>query len=64
MGLLLLLHMLLNVLLLAQDMLCQDIILNFPEHGIHLRFEPKSQRLRLIEAYDLTRAQVCPSVCP
>mmetsp|Transcript_461 Transcript_461/g.1060 ORF Transcript_461/g.1060 Transcript_461/m.1060 type:complete len:655 (+) Transcript_461:52-2016(+) len=35
-----------------------DIVLNFPEAGMHLRFEPVSQRLRLIEVYDLTRMQV------
>jgi Uncharacterised protein family (UPF0183) len=45
-----------------QDMLDQDIVLNLPEHGIHLRFEPKSQRLRLIEAYDLSRSQVMKAV--
>ena len=36
----------------------QDIVINFPEHGFHLRFEPRSQRLRLIEVYDVTRLQV------
>lgn len=35
-----------------------DIILNFPEHGMHLRFEPSSQQLRLIEIYDVSRMQV------
>lgn len=44
--------------MLHQDLLSQDIIFNLPEHGIHLRFDPRSQRLRLIEAYDLSRAQV------
>eukprot|EP00884_Botryococcus_braunii_P022641 jgi/Botrbrau1/9060/Bobra.0376s0034.2 len=39
-------------------MLLEDIILNLPEHGIHLRFDSRSQRLRLIEGYDLTRAEV------
>lgn len=42
----------------VQAMLEQDIILNFPEHGLHLRFEPSSQRLRLIEVYDTSRIQV------
>ena len=42
-----------------QALLDQDLILNFPEHGMHLRFEPSSQRLRLIEVYDISRMQVC-----
>ena len=41
-----------------QVVFCQDIVINFPEHGFHLRFEPRSQRLRLIEVYDVTRLQV------
>lgn len=41
-----------------QDMLQNDIILNFPEHGMHLRFEARTQRLRLIEVYDMSRLQV------
>ncbi len=32
-------------------------MINFPEHGLHLRFEPRSQRLRLIEVYDVSRLQ-------
>ncbi|KAL0047926.1 hypothetical protein WJX82_003400 [Trebouxia sp. C0006] len=35
-----------------------DILLNFPEHGVHLMFESSSQKLRLIEVYDLSRLQV------
>jgi len=41
-----------------QETACSDIILNFPESGMHLRFEPVSQRLRLIEVYDLSRMQI------
>ena len=41
-----------------QVVFSQDIVINFPEHGFHLRFEPRSQRLRLIEVYDVTRLQV------
>jgi len=43
---------------LQETVSCKDIILNFPEAGMHLRFEPYSQRLRLIEIYDLSRMQV------
>lgn len=39
----------------------QDIVVNFPEHGMHLRFEPRSQRLRLVEVYDVSRLQVSPA---
>lgn len=39
-------------------MLDHDLILNLPEHGMHLRFEPRHQRLRLIEIYDISRVQV------
>uniref|UniRef100_A0A061R1P5 Upf0183 protein n=2 Tax=Tetraselmis sp. GSL018 TaxID=582737 RepID=A0A061R1P5_9CHLO len=42
----------------AESVGCRDIVLNFPEAGMHLRFEPHSQRLRLIEVYDLSRMQV------
>ncbi|BDA50963.1 probable UPF0183 protein C16orf70 homolog at N-terminal half [Coccomyxa sp. Obi] len=42
----------------TQALFDQDIVINFPEHGMHLRFEPRSQRLRLIEVYDLSRLQV------
>lgn len=41
-----------------QALFDQDIVINFPEHGFHLRFDPRSQRLRLIEVYDVTRLQV------
>ena len=49
-----------------------DILLNFPEHGVHLIFESSSQKLRLIEVYDLSRLQVrllshsfgCSSLAP
>ena len=41
----------------TQGQLEQDIVINFPEHGLHLRFEPRSQRLRLIEVYDVSRLQ-------
>jgi len=41
-----------------QALLEHDLILNFPEHGMHLRFDPSSQRLRLIEVYDVSRMQV------
>jgi hypothetical protein len=33
-------------------------VLALPEHGFHLRFDPRSQRLRLIEVTDLSRLQV------
>lgn len=42
----------------------QDILLNLPEHGMHLRFQAKSQRLRLIEIYDISRMEVCLSLVP
>lgn len=45
-------------ILVLQVLFHQDIVINFPEHGFHLRFEPRSQRLRLIEVYDVTRLQV------
>lgn len=35
-----------------------DLLVNLPEHGMHLCFEGSSQRLRLIEVYDLSRLQV------
>ena len=41
-----------------QAILDHDLILNLPEHGVHLRFEAVSQRLRLIEIYDNSRIQV------
>ena len=40
---------------------CDEVILlKFPEHGMHLVFDAKSQKLRLIEVYDLSRVQVRP----
>jgi hypothetical protein len=41
----------------VQALFDQDIIINFPEYGMHLRFEPRSQRLRLVEVYDVSRLQ-------
>eukprot|EP00258_Populus_trichocarpa_P044613 XP_024460632.1 UPF0183 protein At3g51130 isoform X3 [Populus trichocarpa] len=35
-----------------------DIVLSFPDHGFHLRFDPWSQRLRLIEIFDVKRLQM------
>jgi hypothetical protein len=35
-----------------------DLVISFPEHGFHLRFEPRSQRLRLIEVFDVQRLQM------
>ncbi|XP_028807268.1 UPF0183 protein At3g51130-like isoform X3 [Neltuma alba] len=35
-----------------------DIVISFPDHGFHLRFDPWSQRLRLIEIYDVKRLQM------
>ncbi|XP_064991225.1 PHAF1 protein At3g51130-like isoform X8 [Musa acuminata AAA Group] len=35
-----------------------DIVISFPDHGFHLRFDPWSQRLRLIEVYDVKRLQM------
>ena len=43
-----------------QEFLEHDVILCLPEHGMHLRFEPTSQRLRLIEIYDISRMEVNP----
>lgn len=44
--------------MIAQDLFDHDLIINFPEHGMHLRFEPSRQQLRLIEIYDVSRMQV------
>jgi len=49
-------------LLFFQALFDQDVVINFPEHGMHLRFEPRSQRLRLVEVYDLSRLQVSLSL--
>ncbi|GJN39342.1 hypothetical protein PR202_gb28453 [Eleusine coracana subsp. coracana] len=35
-----------------------DFVISFPDHGFHLRFDPWSQRLRLIEIYDVKRLQL------
>nr|DAD40414.1 TPA_asm: hypothetical protein HUJ06_014737 [Nelumbo nucifera] len=35
-----------------------DIVISFPDHGFHLRFDPWSQRLRLIEVFDIKRLQM------
>ncbi|KAJ6831427.1 UPF0183 protein-like isoform X2 [Iris pallida] len=35
-----------------------DTVISFPDHGFHLRFHPWSQRLRLIEVYDVKRLQM------
>ena len=42
----------------VQDLLHHDLVLNLPEHVMHLLFDPHTQRLRLIEVYDLSRMQV------
>ena len=44
--------------LLLQASHKQDLILSFPEHGLHLIFNGINQRLRLIEVFDLSRTQV------
>ncbi|XP_008775646.1 UPF0183 protein At3g51130 isoform X1 [Phoenix dactylifera] len=41
-----------------QEPLKLDIVISFPDHGFHLRFDPWSQRLRLIEVYDVKRLQM------
>lgn len=35
-----------------------DIVISFPDHGFHIRFDPWSQRLRLIEVFDIKRLQM------
>lgn len=35
-----------------------DMVISFPDHGFHLRFDPWSQRLRLIEIFDIKRLQM------
>ena len=44
--------------MLLQGSTQQDILLYFPEHGLHLIFDGASQMLRLIEVLDLSRVQV------
>ncbi|KAL0847706.1 hypothetical protein Bca101_020952 [Brassica carinata] len=41
-----------------EDPLKLDVVISFPDHGFHLRFDPWSQRLRLIEIYDVKRLQM------
>jgi hypothetical protein len=41
-----------------EEPLRYDLVASFPEHGFHLRFEPRSQRLRLIEVFDIQRLQM------
>ncbi|CAO2828053.1 unnamed protein product [Amaranthus hypochondriacus] len=41
-----------------EDPLKLDMVISFPDHGFHLRFDPWSQRLRLIEIYDVKRLQM------
>jgi hypothetical protein len=43
---------------MVQEPLKVDLVISFPEHGFHLRFEPRSQRLRLIEVFDVQRLQM------
>ncbi|EXC35396.1 hypothetical protein L484_026721 [Morus notabilis] len=41
-----------------EDPLKLDIVISFPDHGFHLRFDSWSQRLRLIEIFDVKRLQM------
>eukprot|EP00249_Psilotum_nudum_P003120 c16442_g1_i1 orf=280-1410(+) len=41
-----------------EDPLLHDVVISFPEHGFHLRFEPYSQRLRLIEVFNVQCVQM------
>lgn len=41
-----------------EDPLRLDIVISFPDHGFHLRFDPWSQRLRLVEIFDVKRLQM------
>ncbi|XP_021274630.1 UPF0183 protein At3g51130 isoform X5 [Herrania umbratica] len=51
-----------HVKLYDEEPLKQDIVISFPDHGFHLRFDPWSQvlfsRLRLIEIFDIKRLQM------
>ncbi|XP_073012139.1 PHAF1 protein At3g51130 [Typha latifolia] len=47
-----------HVKYLDEEPLKLDIVISFPDHGFHLRFDPWSQRLRLIEIYDVKRLQM------
>ncbi|XP_057816067.2 PHAF1 protein At3g51130 isoform X2 [Cryptomeria japonica] len=41
-----------------EEPLMLDLVVSFPDHGFHLRFESSSQRLRLIEVFDVQRLQM------
>ncbi|CAM8915597.1 unnamed protein product [Rhodiola kirilowii] len=47
-----------HVKYLDEDPLKLDIVISFPNHGFHLRFDPHSQRLRLIEIFDVNHLQM------
>ncbi|KAG5534594.1 hypothetical protein RHGRI_022645 [Rhododendron griersonianum] len=47
-----------HVKYLDEEPLKLDIVISFPDHGFHLRFDPWSQRLRLIEIFDVKRLQM------
>ncbi|KAF9602142.1 hypothetical protein IFM89_025309, partial [Coptis chinensis] len=47
-----------HVKYLDEEPLKLDIVISFPDHGFHLRFDPWSQRLRLIEVFDVKRLQM------
>ncbi|CAM8902328.1 unnamed protein product [Rhodiola kirilowii] len=47
-----------HVKYLDEEPLKLDIVISFPDHGFHLRFDPHSQRLRLIEIFDVKRLQM------
>uniref|UniRef100_A0A7N0UGB6 Uncharacterized protein n=1 Tax=Kalanchoe fedtschenkoi TaxID=63787 RepID=A0A7N0UGB6_KALFE len=47
-----------HVKYLDEEPLKLDIVISFPDHGFHLRFDPYSQRLRLIEIFDVKRLQL------
>ncbi|CAL5371317.1 unnamed protein product [Camellia sinensis] len=47
-----------HVKYLDEEPLKLDIVISFPDHGFHLCFDPWSQRLRLIEIFDVKRLQM------
>ncbi|XP_042493914.1 PHAF1 protein At3g51130 isoform X2 [Macadamia integrifolia] len=47
-----------HVKYLDEEPLKLDIVISFPDHGFHIRFDPWSQRLRLIEVFDVKRLQM------
>ncbi|KAI8030648.1 UPF0183 protein [Camellia lanceoleosa] len=47
-----------HVKYLDEEPLKLDIVISFPDHGFHLHFDPWSQRLRLIEIFDIKRLQM------